>query len=81
MVREHHRLNGHESERSPGYSEGRGAWGATAHVVAKNWTWFSSNNKATAPIWNWHRLRKQYKKGKEETLNHCVVYLKLIIIL
>ena len=33
MVGEHHRLNGHEFEQTPGDSEDREAWCAAAHVV------------------------------------------------
>ena len=42
MVRWHHRLNGHESEQTLGDSEGRGAWHATVHGVAKSRTQFSN---------------------------------------
>ena len=38
MVRQHHRLNGHELEQAPGDSEGRGTWCAAVHEVAKNRT-------------------------------------------
>ena len=38
MVGWNHRLNGYEFEQSPGDGEGRGAWCAAAHVVAKSWT-------------------------------------------
>ena len=37
MVGWHHRLNGHEFEQTPGYSEGQGRH-AAVHEVAKNWT-------------------------------------------
>ena len=38
MVGEHHQLNGHESEQTPGESEGQGAWCAAVHGVAKSCT-------------------------------------------
>ena len=31
MVRQHHRLNGQESEQTPGYSEGQRAWRTVVH--------------------------------------------------
>ena len=36
MVGWHHRLNGQESEQTPGDSGGQGAWCAAVHVVAKS---------------------------------------------
>ena len=44
MVGWHHRLNGHESEQTPGDSEGRGVWRAAVHGVAKSRTWQRLNN-------------------------------------
>ena len=38
MVGWHHRLNGHEFERTLGGKKDREAWGAVVHGVAKNWT-------------------------------------------
>ena len=38
MVRQHHRLNGHEFEQTWEIVEDRGAWHAIFHVVTKNWT-------------------------------------------
>ena len=38
MVRQPHGLNGHESEQTPGDSEGQGAWHAAVHGVAKSQT-------------------------------------------
>ena len=35
MVRQHHRLSGHESEQTPGDGEGQGAWHAAVHGVTK----------------------------------------------
>ena len=37
----HHRLNGHESEQTPGLTEGQGSWHAIIHGVAKSQTQFS----------------------------------------
>ena len=37
MVGWHHQLNGHEFEQAPGVSDGRGAWRAVVHGVAKSW--------------------------------------------
>ena len=41
MVGWHQRFNGHEFERTPGYSEGREAWCAAVHRVAKSQTGLS----------------------------------------
>ena len=38
MVGWHHRLNGHESEQAPGAGDGREAWHAAVHGVAKSRT-------------------------------------------
>ena len=38
MVGWHHRLDGHESEQTPGDSDGQGAWRAAVHGVAKSQT-------------------------------------------
>ena len=38
MVGWHHRLNGHESEQTPGDSEGQGTWHAAVHEVTKSQT-------------------------------------------
>ena len=35
MVGQHHQLNGHEFEQTPGDSEGQGAWCASAHGVSE----------------------------------------------
>ena len=37
----HHRLNGHESEQTPGIREGQGSQHAVIHGVAKSWTQLS----------------------------------------
>ena len=37
----HHRLNGHESEQTPGIREGQGSQHAVIHWVAKSQTQFS----------------------------------------
>ena len=39
MVREHHWLNEHEFEQTPG--EDRGVWCATFHRISKSWAWLS----------------------------------------
>ena len=44
-MRWHHRLNGHEFEWTLGVVDGREAWRAAIHGVAKSWTWLSN--------WNW----------------------------
>ena len=41
MVGWHHQLDGHEFEQAPGVGEGREAWCAAVHVVAKSWTQLS----------------------------------------
>ena len=44
MVGQHqrlHRLNGHESEQTPGESEDRGAWRAAVHGTTKSQTQLS----------------------------------------
>ena len=33
----HHCLNGHEFEQAPGDGDGRAAWCAAVHGVAKSW--------------------------------------------
>ena len=35
----HHCLNGHEFEQAPGDGDGRAAWCAAVHGVAKSWRW------------------------------------------
>ena len=42
MVGWHHGLNGHESEQTLGDGEGREAWCATVHGVAKSRTQLSN---------------------------------------
>ena len=37
----HHWLNGHESEWTPGVSDGQGGWHAAIHGVAKSRTWLN----------------------------------------
>ena len=39
MVREHHRLSGHEFEQTPETVKDREAWLAAVHEVAKSWTY------------------------------------------
>ena len=46
----HHQLNGHESEQTPGDSEGQGTWHAAVHGVTKSRTWLS----------NWTELNLAY---------------------
>ena len=41
MIGWHHRLNGHESEWTPGVGDGREDWHATVCRVAKSRTWLS----------------------------------------
>ena len=38
MVRQHHRLSGHDAEQTPGGNKDREAWSAAVHGVAKSWT-------------------------------------------
>ena len=38
MVEQHHLINGHEFEQTPGDGEGQVAWCATVHGVAKSLT-------------------------------------------
>ena len=38
MVGWHHWLKGHESEQTPGDSEGQGTWRAAVHGITKCWT-------------------------------------------
>ena len=42
MVREHHQLNGHEFDQTPGEMENREAWHAAVHGVAKSQTQLSN---------------------------------------
>ena len=37
MVGWHHQLNGHEFEQALGVGNGKEAWSAAVHGVAKNW--------------------------------------------
>ena len=46
MVGWHHRLNGHEFERTPGDSEGQGGQCAAVHGVAKSQTQVSDQTTA-----------------------------------
>ena len=41
MIVQHHQLNGHEFEQTPGDSEGQEAWLAAVNGVAKSWTGLS----------------------------------------
>ena len=41
MVGWHHRLKGHEFERTLGDGEGQGSWCAAIHRLAKSWTQLS----------------------------------------
>ena len=38
MVGQHHRLNGHEVEYSPGVGDGQEAWKVAVHGIAKSQT-------------------------------------------
>ena len=38
MVGWHHRLDGHESEQTPGDSEGQGSLCAVVHRITESWT-------------------------------------------
>ena len=38
----HHQFNGHDSEQTPGDSEGQGSQACYNHGVAKNWTLLSN---------------------------------------
>ena len=49
VVREHHQLNGHEFERTPGDSEGEGSQACCSPGVAKSWTQFSNWTTAITP--------------------------------
>ena len=42
MVEWHHQLNGHEFEQALGVGDGKEAWCAAVHGVAKSWTWLSN---------------------------------------
>ena len=44
MVRQHHKLNGHESEQAPGDSREPGAWHAAVHAVTESDTTLQLNN-------------------------------------
>ena len=45
MVGWHHRLNGHESEQSPGNGEGQGSLAFCSCGITKSWTWLSDWTK------------------------------------
>ena len=49
----HHQFNGHDSEQTPGDSEGQGSQACYNHGVAKNWTLLS----------NWTITRNQHRKS------------------
>ena len=54
MVGWHHWLSGHEFEPAPGDSEGREAWCAAVHGVAKIWTQLSDwTTTETKHLWTW----------------------------
>ena len=42
MVGWHHRLNGHEFEKSPGMMKDKESWRAVVHGVAKSWMQLSN---------------------------------------
>ena len=46
----HHRLNGHESEQTPGISEGQGSQHAVDHGVAKSQTQLSNWTATTNAV-------------------------------
>ena len=50
----HHRLNGCESEWTPGVGDGHGAWHAVIHGVTKSQTWLSDWTEL-----NWTELPSQ----------------------
>ena len=45
MVRQHHRLNGHEFDQTPGEMENREAWHAAVHGGAKSQTQLSDQTE------------------------------------
>ena len=57
MVREHHWLSGHESEQSPGVSEGQGSlvccspWGQK-ELDTTEWLSHNKSNKHVLPCWS-----------------------------
>ena len=51
VVRRHHRLNGHEFEKTLEFVMDREAWHAVIHGVAKNWTRLSNWTEL-----NWHDI-------------------------
>ena len=42
MVEQHHWINGHEFEKTPGDGEGQVAWHVAVHEVSKSWTQLSN---------------------------------------
>ena len=59
MVRQHHRLNGHEFERTLIVKD-REVWGALVHGVAKSWTRLSN--------WTRNSLRRQVFRSTQRFL-------------
>ena len=65
MVEWHHWLNGHGFGWTPGVGDGREAWRAVVHGVAKSWTWLS----------DWTELNTTLNsvcKAKVQTLVLCL---------
>ena len=51
-MRWHHRLDGHEFEWTPGVGDGREAWHAAIHGVAKSQTWLSDWTELKQRVWS-----------------------------
>ena len=64
MVGWHYQLNGHESEQTPGDSEGQGTWHAAVHEVTNSQTWLSNWATTTCtPTWHWGSALSFRSKG------------------
>ena len=90
MVGRHHQFNRHESEQTLGDNEGREAWCATIHGVAKSQTWLSDWTRRTRksrkkererePPWNWFMCLSQLRllwlnTHRQGSLNNKLLFL------
>ena len=63
MVIQHHRLSGHESEKTLGDSEGQGSLVCLVHEVTESLTQFSDRTTTTINVW---QINTQTNKTQEK---------------